>query len=82
MASLTIRELPEKTKEGLRVKAARAGLSLESYTRELLCEAAQERELHGPDLVALAEQFFGARHGVELQLTRPVTKRAIPDFSA
>src|SRR4051794_40926203 len=36
MASLTIRDLPDQTKETLRVHAARSGLSLEAYARHLL----------------------------------------------
>lgn len=40
MANLTIRDLPDTAKESLRIQAAKAGVSLESFVRGLLQKAA------------------------------------------
>jgi plasmid stability protein len=68
MASITIRQLPAGTKEHLRVQAARAGLSLEAYVRQILQRTALGEDAGGPDLVSLAQQCFGPENGVELEL--------------
>jgi plasmid stability protein len=68
MASITIRNLDEKTKARLRVRAARHGRSMEEEARTLLRAALREE---GPVTSSLAEaiqkrfQRFG---GVELPL--------------
>ena len=68
MASITIRKLPHATKERLRVQAARSGLSLEAHTRHLLQHAAKDDTPASLDLAALAKQYFGTTHGIELEL--------------
>jgi len=47
MASITIRNLDEKTKQALRERAARNGNSMEEQTRRLLDAAAQDDEAFG-----------------------------------
>lgn len=68
MTSITIRKLPDATKERLRVQAARSGLSLEAHTRRLLQEAAEAESPSSPDLATLARQCFGEANGVDLEL--------------
>lgn len=68
MTSITIRKLPNVTKERLRVQAARSGLSLEAHARSLLQRAAEEDDMGSPDLATLAKQCFGSTNGVELEL--------------
>ncbi|TVP80954.1 MAG: plasmid stabilization protein [Puniceicoccaceae bacterium] len=68
MSSITIRRLPEPTKEKLRVRAAQAGLSLEAYSRQLL-QSASEAESHTPpNLADLAITYFGESNGIDLDL--------------
>ncbi len=68
MTSITIRRLPAATKEKLRLRAARAGLSLESYTRQILQTAAEADPSDAPNLAELAEACFGEGNGVDLEL--------------
>ena len=44
MATLTIRNLPEEVRERLRLRAARAGRSMEAEARAILTEASLEEE--------------------------------------
>ena len=59
MASITIRKLSEGSKERLRRRAERSGLSLESLARSILDEAASEQPDQSPgfphDLIAIVE---------------------------
>ena len=51
MASLTVRQLDEKLKRLLRLRAARHGRSMEDEVRVILRQAAEERSREVPDLV-------------------------------
>lgn len=75
MASITIRKLQERTKERLRVQAARSGLSLEAHARRVLQAAADSSGEGSGNLVALAQQCFGTENGVELELPPRGTSR-------
>ena len=69
MASITIRDLPDGTKEVLRVRAARSGVSLEAYARELLHAAARNpASTPSTDLAGLSRSLFGGGKGVDLDL--------------
>jgi len=82
MASITIRDLPDKTKELLRMHAAQAGVSLEAYVRHILQKASLANEFKSADIAQIAEKYFGAEHGVELDLPARGTKRQTIDFDA
>jgi plasmid stability protein len=81
MANINVRGIPDKTKEALRVRAAKAGLSLEAYARRALTKAALDNGDEPKPLVQLAEKYFGAKHGVELELPSRATHRKPPEFS-
>jgi plasmid stability protein len=53
MATLNIRRLPEEAHAKLRVRAAKAGRSMEAKTRTILAEAVEERQPKPVDLAAL-----------------------------
>ena len=74
MASLTIRRLDDEVKEALRVRAARAGRSMEDEARTILTQAV--RGMDGPRLLKRVEQLFGQEHGVELEETLQESMRA------
>ena len=80
MASITIRDLPDKTKELLRMHAAQAGVSLEAYVRHILQKASLANEFKSADITQIAEKYFGAKHGVEIDLPVRGTKRQTIDF--
>lgn len=42
MATLTIRNLPDEVRQRLRMRAARAGRSMEAEVRAILCQASNE----------------------------------------
>lgn len=68
MSSITIRKLPEPTKERLRIRAARSGMSLEAYTRQILQAASQSGPSEVLDLAELAQGCFGSENGTDLAL--------------
>jgi len=75
MANVNVRGLSDKTKEALRVRAAKAGMSLEAYARRALTKASMGDGDEPKPVVDLAEKYFGARHGVELDLPPRATQR-------
>lgn len=65
MASLTIRNLDEAVKQGLRLRAAKRGVSMEEEARAMLCAAALAPS--GPrDFAAAIWGRFAPLGGVEL----------------
>jgi len=75
MASLTIRDLPDQTKETLRVQAAKSGLSLEAYVRHVLQIASSSEEFQSVNIAELAARHFGRQGGVELELPSRKSRR-------
>ena len=76
MSSITIRKLPDPTKEKLRIRAARAGLSLEAYSRQLLLLASEADSHVSPNLADLSLSCFGENNGIDLDLPPRGQERA------
>jgi len=68
MASITIRNLDEKTKARLRVRAAQHGRSMEEEARTLLRTALAVDAAAGGNLAAAVRARFRRLGGVELRL--------------
>ncbi|MFM9086656.1 MAG: FitA-like ribbon-helix-helix domain-containing protein [Cyanobium sp.] len=70
MASLTIRNLDERTKAQLRIRAARHGRSMEEEVRTILREAIEARQPGGggQGLGSRIHAHFAQLGGVELEL--------------
>jgi plasmid stability protein len=68
MPSLSVRQLDEETVTRLRARAASHGVSMEEEARRILKEAVSAPERLGD----LTRQFFGRRHGVDLELPERV----------
>lgn len=68
MASVTIRNLDERTKARLRVRAARHGRSMEEEARTLLRTALLEESVAGGNLAHAIGARFRSLGGVELRL--------------
>lgn len=81
MANINVRGIPDKTKEALRLRAARAGTSLEAYARRALIKASLGEGHEPVSIVDLAEKHFGAGHGVEFALPVRSTGRRPVEFS-
>lgn len=79
MASLLVRNLEEGIKARLRMRAAKNGHSMEEEVRHILRDAV-ERE-RPQNLGDLALTIFGPKHGVDLDIPRPIVDREPPDFS-
>lgn len=75
MANITVRDLPDQTKEDLRVKAALSGVSLEAYVRLILQTASASDRFTQFNIIDLADKYFGSQNGVELELPSRATKR-------
>jgi plasmid stability protein len=58
MANVNVRGLSDKTKEALRVRAAKAGMSLEAYARRALTKASMANGDEPKPVVELAEKIF------------------------
>ena len=78
MASLTIRNLEEDTKERLRVRAAQNGRSMEEEARAIL--RATVSGATGADLWARSRALFANKKGVELVLPSRAADRKPPAF--
>lgn len=80
MANINVRGLSDNTKEALRVRAAKAGMSLEAYARRALYKASIENGNEPTPIVDLAEKYFGAEGGVDLEAPARSTKRKPINF--
>jgi plasmid stability protein len=70
MATLTIRQLDDKTKSKLRVRAAQHGRSMEEEAREILRSALRISPAGRENLANAIRQRFAPLGGVELELPR------------
>ena len=68
MASITIRNLDERTKQLLRLRAARLNSSMEEEARTILKAALATEESTTDDLASRIRARFGPLGGVELEL--------------
>ena len=74
MASITIRNLDDKLKQHLRLRAARHGRSMEDEARDILRVALAEDQAGPPDLGVAIRRRFAPFGGVQL----PIAKRDLP----
>ena len=79
MATLTIRQLDEKTKTRLRVRAAHHGRSMEEEAREILRSALTSATARG-NLAEAIRRRFAPLGGVELDLPARKGMRQAPQF--
>ena len=81
MASITIRNLDDEVKTGLRVRAAEHHRSMEEEARVILREAVSEKKSRPRNLVEFTRECFGPLGGVDLKLPARGPMREPPDFS-
>ncbi len=81
MASITIRDLPDKTKEALRVHAAQCGVSLEAYVRQVLKKASTANGLKAVSILDMADKYFGSKHGIDIELPKRSSKRQMVEYN-
>jgi plasmid stability protein len=81
MATLTIRQLDEKTKSRLRVRAAHHGRSMEAEAREILRSSLTASPLGKGNLAESIRRRFAVFGGLELELPRRDAMRHAPHFS-
>ncbi len=75
MANITIRNFPDNIKENLRVQAAKSGISLEAYARYILQKASTSDNFMQPSILDLADIYFGAENGIDLELPKRSSSR-------
>ena len=80
MATLTIRQLDEKTKTKLRIRAAHHGRSMEEEARAILRSALTASSPQG-NLAEAIHQRFAVFGGIVLKLARRDAIRQTADFS-
>lgn len=81
MAAVSIRNLDDRVRERLRVRAAAHGRSMESEIRAILTDAVSEPN-ESDGLFATLLDRFGELGGVELELPERSTPARAADFSA
>ena len=81
MATLTIRQLDEKTKARLRVQAAEHGRSMEEEARAILRSALTSQPSSKDNLADIVRRRFAPLGGVELELPPRDPIRKPPDFA-
>src|SRR5258707_8521872 len=81
MATLTIRQLDEKTKTRLRVRAAHHGRSMEEEAREILRSALTASSPVKGNLAETIHRRFAAFGGLEFELPRRDAMRQAPEFA-
>ena len=81
MANINVRGLSDKTKQALRVRAAKEGMSLEAYARRALVAASTTGAREPARILDLARKYFGAKDGVDLDVPPRRTRRSPVAFS-
>jgi plasmid stability protein len=81
MATLTIRQLDEKTKTRLRVRAAHHGRSMEEEARAILRSALTATSRAKGNLAETIHRRFAEFGGLEFELPRRDTMRPAPEFA-
>jgi antitoxin FitA len=79
VAAVSIRNLDDRVKERLRVRAARHGRSMEAEVRAILTDAVSEQG-EAPGLFDAILQRFGTAGGVDLDLPSRATQPRAADF--
>lgn len=82
MASITIRNLDERLKKRLRVRAAHNGRSMEDEVREILRTVLRSQPTRPRDLAAAIRARFGPLGGVSLPSQQRQPMRPPPDFDS
>jgi len=82
MATLTIRQLDQKTKTRLRVRAAHHGRSMEEEAREILRSALTNSSRTKGNLAESIRRRFASLGGIELSLPQRDAVRHAPGFEA
>jgi plasmid stability protein len=81
MATITIRNLDEKVKRKLQVRAAQNGRSMEAEARAVLSTLTKEPQGSEEDLGTAIHRLFAPLGGVELQIPpRRKSHRELPTF--
>lgn len=81
MAAISVRDLDDRVRERLRIRAAQHGRSMESEIRAILCEAVRDPRDSG-DLFQAIRDRFGENGGVEIDLPPRMTPRRAVHFTA
>jgi antitoxin FitA len=80
MATLTIRQLDDRLKQRLRVRAAHNGRSMEEEAREILKGALVGPKVPEKNLGQIIHERFARLGGVELEIPKRESIREPPDF--
>lgn len=81
MATLTIRQLDQKTKSRLRIRAAHHGRSMEEEAREILRLALTAAPAPNLNLANAIRSRFAPFGGLEMELPQRDAIRRTPQFS-
>ena len=80
MASITVRNLDERVKQKLRVRAAANGKSMEQEVRDILRVAVEDERQPTGDLASAIRARFAPLGGVDLDIPPRDAMREPPQF--
>ena len=80
MASITIRNLDEQTKERLRIRAAHQGRSMEDEARSILRSAVAKEAAATRNLALAIRKRFERFGGIEIEVPEREPMREPPQF--
>lgn len=80
MASITIRNLDEQTKERLRIRAAHQGRSMEDEARNILRAAVAKEATQSRNLAHAIKKRFEQFGGLDIELPERQPPREPPHF--
>lgn len=80
MGAITVRNLDEKTKRELRMRAARNGRSMEEEVRRMIRYLLDQPETETPHVVDVAREIVERTGGFEIELPPRQKMREPPSF--
>ncbi|WP_419909186.1 FitA-like ribbon-helix-helix domain-containing protein [Candidatus Poriferisodalis sp.] len=80
MASITVRNLDERVKRRLRIRAAEHGCSMEQEARDILAAALDDETASSGDLGTAIHELFRPFEVELLQVPPREPMREVPDF--
>lgn len=82
MSSLTVRNLDDSVKAGLRLRAARHGCSMEQEVRHILQQAIAAESTPAPGFAELVQRRFSGLNAEDLPIPARQAARQPPELSA
>ena len=81
MGSITVRNLDESLKNGLRLRAARNGWSMEQEVRQILLHSVAPAQVEQRSFAERINSRFAGLHAEDMKISKRKGARTPPDFN-